>query len=109
MSGISFFLGDYYRRSDKEIKDPEIIQEILNQSPACRIALCDNGKPYIVPMKFAYHDHSLYLHSAINGRKIDILRKNNNICSKWNTEIGLVQSETPCDWGMNYMSVIGSG
>ena len=97
------------RRSDKEIKDPELIQEILNQSEVCRVALCDDGKPYIVPMNFGYQDQTLYLHSATQGQKIDILRKNNNLCFQVDTETRLVTSKTPCDWGMRYLSVIGYG
>jgi nitroimidazol reductase NimA-like FMN-containing flavoprotein (pyridoxamine 5'-phosphate oxidase superfamily) len=97
------------RRSDKEIKDPELIQEILNQSEVCRIALCNDGKPYIVPMNFSYQEQTLYLHSATQGRKIDILRKNNNLCFQVDIETGLVTSKIPCNWGMRYLSVIGSG
>lgn len=97
------------RRSDKQIKDPELIKEILNQSEVCRVALCDDGKPYIVPMNFGYQDQTLYLHSATQGRKIDILRKNNNLCFQADIKTGLITSKIPCDWGMTYLSVIGSG
>jgi hypothetical protein len=64
------------RRSDKEIKDPQIIQKIFKDAEVCRIALCDGEKPYLVPMNFGYSENRLYLHSATDGRKIDILRKN---------------------------------
>lgn len=97
------------RISDKEIKDPEILLEILNQSEVCRIALCDGGKPYLVPMNFAYSENKLYLHSATGGRKIDILKENNNICFQMDIKTQMVRSENPCSWGMKYLSVIGSG
>ncbi len=97
------------RRSDKEIKDPQILHEILNQSVVCRIALCDGEKPYLVPMNFAYSENRLYLHSATSGRKIDILKENNNICFQMDIKTQMVRSENPCNWGMKYLSVIGSG
>lgn len=97
------------RRSDKQIKDPELLLEILNQSEVCRIALCNGEKPYLVPMNFAYNENTLYLHSATSGRKIDILRKNNNICFQMDIKTQMLRSENPCNWGMRYMSVIGSG
>lgn len=97
------------RRSDKEIKDPEILREILNQSEVCRIALCDGEKPYLVPMNFAYSENRLYLHSATSGRKINILKENNNICFQMDIKTQMVRSENPCNWGMKYLSVIGSG
>lgn len=97
------------RRNDKEIKDHEIILKVLNQSETCRIALCNGLKPYIVPMNFAYHDNTLYLHSATEGRKINILRKNNNISFQMDVKTQVVTNEIPCNWGMKYLSVIGSG
>jgi len=97
------------RRSDKEIKDPELILRVLNQSEACRIALCDGGKPYIVPMNFAYYDNALYLHSATEGRKIDIIRKNNNVSFQMDIKTQIVANENPCNWGMKYLSVTGYG
>ena len=68
------------RRSDKEINDPKTILRIIEEAEVCRIALSDGEKPYIVPMNFGYKDNSLYLHSASEGEKIDILKSNNNIC-----------------------------
>ncbi len=97
------------RRNDKEIKDHEIILKVLNQSETCRIAFCDGLEPYIVPMNFAYHDDALYLHSATEGRKINILRKNNKISFQMDVKTQVVTHEIPCNWGMKYLSVIGSG
>jgi uncharacterized protein len=97
------------RRSDKEIKDPQILHEILNQSAVCRIALCDGEKPYLVPMNFAYSENRLYIHSATSGRKINILKENNNICFQMDIQTQMVRSENPRNWGMKYLSVIGSG
>lgn len=70
------------RRTDKEILDQALLEKILIEELVCRIALNDNGKPYLVPMIFGYQDHCLFLHSATAGRKIDILKKNNEICKE---------------------------
>lgn len=97
------------RRSDKEITSFELIQKILEEADVCRIALCDGGEPYIVPMNFGYLDKTLYLHSATEGRKIDIIRKNNNICFQTDIRKQIVTAENPCNWGMKYLSVTGWG
>lgn len=97
------------RRSDKQINDLKTIQRIIGEAEVCRIALSDGEKPYIVPMNFGYKDNSLYLHSASEGDKIDILMANKNICFQMDIETELVKSESPCNWGMKYLSVIGSG
>jgi Predicted flavin-nucleotide-binding protein len=97
------------RRSDKEITSSQLIQKILEEAEVCRIALCDEGEPYIVPMNFGYVDKTLYLHSATEGRKIDIIGKNNNICFQTDIRKQIVTAENPCNWGMKYLSVIGWG
>jgi uncharacterized protein len=97
------------RRNDKEIKDKECIEKILKEAKVCRIALCDHDKPYIVPMNFGFKDNYLYLHSAHEGLKIDIIKKNNNICFEADIKTEVLHSGNACSWGMKYYSVIGFG
>lgn len=97
------------RRRDKEIKDVEMIKSILREAHVCRLALSDNNFPYIVPMNFGFKGNILYLHSAKEGSKIEILRKNNNVCFEVDIKQELIKSKTLCDWSMKYYSVIGKG
>ena len=97
------------RRYNKEIKDKDIIEWILKKALICRIALSEDNKPYIVPMNFGFKDNFLFLHSATEGLKIDILNKNNNICFEVDIEIEIVKSNNACNWGMKYYSIIGFG
>lgn len=97
------------RRKDKEIKDIMEIESIIGKSNVCRIALCENNSPYIIPICFGYKDDCLFFHSANAGKKIDIIKKNNNICFEFDDYDGLLLSENPCDWDIKYLSVIGSG
>lgn len=71
------------RRSDKEIKDKSTIESILNEAQVCRIALCNDNKPYIVPMNFGFKDNYIYIHSACEGHKIDIIKKITTYVLKW--------------------------
>ena len=97
------------RRSDKKIKNNRQIDEIIQKAICCRIALVDGNYPYIVPVNFAVNNNHLYFHSAREGRKIDILRKNNSVCFEIDIEGEIVKSESACSWGMKYVSVIGFG
>jgi Predicted flavin-nucleotide-binding protein len=97
------------RRSDKEIKDKNCIEWILKKTTVCRIALCNNEIPYIVPMNFGFKDNCLYLHSASEGQKIDIININNNICFEVDLETEIVTADNACSWGMKYYSIIGFG
>ncbi len=97
------------RRSDKEIKDPEEIEAILQAAPVCRVAMTTDNHPYIVPVNFAVSGGHLYFHCATSGKKIDILRKNNAVCFEVDLPGDLVTGEAACSWGMKYKSVIGFG
>jgi len=97
------------RRKEREITDEQIIESILKDAHICRIAMCDENSPYIVPMNFGYKDACIYLHSAKEGRKIAILKKNPNICFEVESKAEIKTGEKACDWGMKYLSVIGLG
>lgn len=97
------------RRKDKEINDITAIEDILSKALVCRLGLCENEKPYVVPLCFGYKDNTLYFHSAREGKKLDILRKNNNVCFEVDIDCDIIKADKPCDWGMKYKSVIGFG
>lgn len=97
------------RRKDREIINLEEIETILKESIICRIGFCDEEKPYVVPMNFAYLHNTIYLHSAKEGRKIDMLRKNSNVCFEASSKNELVVSEDGCNCTMKFCSVMGSG
>ena len=97
------------RRVDKKIKDRDQIDAIIKKTNCCRIALVDGDYPYIVPVNFAVSNSHLYFHSAKEGKKIDILRKNNQVCFEMDNEGEIVNGQRACSWGMKYVSVIGFG
>ena len=97
------------RRKDREINDIGTIEGIIHKGQVCRLALSENGRPYIVPLCFGYKDNNLYFHTALEGKKLDILRKNNNVCFEIDIDHELIKGEKACDCSMKYRSVIGFG
>ncbi len=97
------------RRKEKEILDRNVINFILRNAEICRIGLCDNNIPYVVPMNFAHEGDFIYLHCATEGKKIYIIKNNDNVCFEVDTDTEIVKAETPCGWGMKFQSVIGIG
>ena len=97
------------RRKDKEITDQSEIEAIIAQSLVCRLAMADENGPYIVPLCFGYHKNTLYFHSAVRGKKIDILRNNPRVCFEFDSDCEIQSGETACKFGMKYRSVIGFG
>ncbi len=97
------------RRKEREIKDQKEIENILKACSVCRLAMVDGDKPYLVPMNFGYRDGALYLHSAREGKKIELIKKNPEICFEVDEIVRFRKAKLACDWGVEYKSVIGSG
>lgn len=97
------------RRTDREITDIEEIESIIAAAQVCRLAMVDRNEPYVVPMNFGYRDHTLFFHSALKGRKLDLIRANNHVCFEVDIVDGLKTADAACDWGIRYRSVIGVG
>jgi nitroimidazol reductase NimA-like FMN-containing flavoprotein (pyridoxamine 5'-phosphate oxidase superfamily) len=96
-------------RSEKEITEKTEIESIIQQSVVCRLAFSDGQNPYIVPLCFGYINDTLYFHSAKEGKKLDILRRNSQVCFEFDIGTETKPGKTACDWGMAYQSVIGFG
>jgi nitroimidazol reductase NimA-like FMN-containing flavoprotein (pyridoxamine 5'-phosphate oxidase superfamily) len=97
------------RRHDREITDRSEMESLLNEAKVCRLGCDDNGMPYIVPVSFGYRDGVIYIHSALEGRKITLLKKNPACCIEVDECLSIVRTEKPCNWGMRYRSVICTG
>jgi uncharacterized protein len=97
------------RRADKEIKSRAEIEDILERGRVCHLGLCDNGTPYVVPVSYGYSEGCLYIHSAVSGRKIEILRGNNLVSFNIHVDESVSESATACNWTMKYCSVMGAG
>jgi RimJ/RimL family protein N-acetyltransferase/nitroimidazol reductase NimA-like FMN-containing flavoprotein (pyridoxamine 5'-phosphate oxidase superfamily) len=97
------------RKTNQEIRDKLIIEEVLAQSTICRIAMIDKGEPYLLPFNYGYKDKCIYIHSASSGRKIDVLRAHPRVCFEVEQKADLIKGPRACDWSTLYRSVIGYG
>ena len=101
------------RRKDREVTNENEMVHIIDQCDVCKIAMIDKDKPYIVPMNFGYSVRNqivtLYFHSANEGRKIDVLKTNPNVCIEMDCGHKLLIGDTDCAYSMEYESLIGNG
>ncbi len=97
------------RKKEKEITNIKSIEEIITRSKVCCLGLSLNDIPYVVPLSFGYKDKTIYFHSAKQGKKIEILKKNNIVCFEFDIDHELVEAEKGCNWSMKFRSVIGFG
>lgn len=97
------------RRFEYEIQEKDEIEEIIRSAKVCRLGMSVADQPYIVPLCFGYEPGVLYFHSAGEGKKLDMLEENANVCFEFDIDVEILPAEEACDWGMNYQSVIGFG
>jgi nitroimidazol reductase NimA-like FMN-containing flavoprotein (pyridoxamine 5'-phosphate oxidase superfamily) len=100
------------RRSDREINDRELIDSLIRECDVCRLAFAAADVPYIVTMNFGFSagdKRVLWFHCAPEGRKLDLMAKNNRVCFEMDTAHELTKGPEACDWGMNFKSVVGYG
>lgn len=101
------------RRSDREVKEFKDIVAIMEKCDVCRIALNDNGYPYMLPLNFGMsvkeEKIELYFHGAIEGTKYDLIAKDNRASFEMDCEHNLITNMERGNCTMEYKSVIGQG
>lgn len=88
------------------------IDTIIGNCEFCNMAMIDeDNMPYVVPMNFGYKDGVIYLHSAMTGKKIDILKKRPNVAISFSTNHKLFKQNenVACSYGMSYQAVFAFG
>ena len=85
------------RRQEKEIKDVEEIKKVLYSTKYITIAMCDKNMPYLVTLSHGYdpENNCIYFHCASQGKKIDILKANDNVWGSTFIDLGYVHGK--CD------------
>jgi nitroimidazol reductase NimA-like FMN-containing flavoprotein (pyridoxamine 5'-phosphate oxidase superfamily) len=98
------------RHKKREIQDKALIEEIMAKAEVCRLGLCKDNMPYIVPVSFGYDGSYIYFHTAGEGMKIDYIASNNQICFELEHDVRVIpDDDAACKWSMSFYSVIGFG
>lgn len=101
------------RKANREVKDIEKIVEVMKKCEVCRIALNDEEYPYILPLSFGMDcidgKVTLYFHSALEGTKLNLIRRDNRASFEVDCEgeLEYIREKGYCTYA--YESVIGSG
>ncbi len=74
------------------------IEDLLQELPVGRIGCNTDGLTYVVPVNYAYDGINIYAHSA-KGMKIDMMRKNNEVCFQADAIIDLQNWKSVICWG----------
>jgi nitroimidazol reductase NimA-like FMN-containing flavoprotein (pyridoxamine 5'-phosphate oxidase superfamily) len=101
------------RRKEREITEINEKIAIIDKCKVCRLGLSENNLPYVIPLNYGYvyenEKLTLFFHAALEGRKIDIIRKNNNACFEIDCDTGLIEGNIACKYSYAFKSIIGFG
>lgn len=101
------------RRKDREIKEFEEIVKVMEKCEICRLALHDEEYPYILPLNFGMQMEEgkivLYFHGAEEGKKYELIARNNKAAFEMDCSTRLVTILEDGNCTMEYESVIGQG
>lgn len=101
------------RRSDREITEFQEIIEVIEKCDVCRLAFNDGAYPYILPLNFGMKVEDgrvvFYFHGAVEGKKYDLIAKDNRAGFEMDCGHELLTDEEKGNCTMTYESVIGRG
>lgn len=103
------------RRNDREVTNQADLIHIMEQCDVCRLALNDDGYPYILPLNFGMQMENgmpvLYFHGAAEGTKYQLIARDNRASFEMDCGHQLITDAEKgyCYCTMEYESVIGRG
>ena len=96
------------RRSDKKIENRDELTGIMLAGKIIRVAFADS-EPYVLPFNYAFDRDRIFIHCAREGRKLDIIKKDQRVAFEVSVDTGTIEAEQPCKFGFKYRCVIGKG
>lgn len=100
------------RRKDREITDQNLISQFIAKEQILRIAFCDEGDIYIVPVNYGYiydEQYTFYFHGAKAGRKYELAKNKPTVGFEIDGNYTLLEGAEACDYSATFQSVIGMG
>lgn len=95
-----------------QITDTSGIEKIIeNSGGICQLSLIENNKPYCIPMNFGYKSGIFYFHGAPDGKKINALKINPDVCLSIysNAKLNIRHENVACSHSMNFKSLLAHG
>jgi nitroimidazol reductase NimA-like FMN-containing flavoprotein (pyridoxamine 5'-phosphate oxidase superfamily) len=97
------------RRAGREIIDRAALDDILQSARILFLALRGQPAPYVLPVCFGLDSETLYVHSALVGTKIDLLRSHPVVGFSACTDMTVTPGAAACDFTSAARSVVGTG
>ena len=100
-------------KRERQITDKAQIERILDTGKVLHLGLAVDNEPYVVPMNYGYTEEDgklvVYLHSAVRGKKLDMIRANPRVFFEISCDLQPFEGNLPCQYGLAYSSIMGRG
>ena len=100
-------------KRETRVTDPTEIIRILDTAKVLHLGLAVDNEPYVVPMNYGYcledEKLTLYLHSAVKGKKLDMIQANSKVFFEIDCDRMPFEGRVACQYGMVYSSIMGRG
>lgn len=93
------------RQSQRECNTPEFFDEVFNRGEVLFLSLNTEGFPYGVPVNFVFLEGRLYFHCALEGVKLDLIRRDGRVGFVVAADIVIAREKSTT----YYKSVCGTG
>lgn len=100
-------------RQDRLVTDKETLIDIIDRCQVLHVGMHDGEDIYVIPMNYGYTwengELTFYLHGALEGKKIRLLRENKRVGFSIDCDHKLVEGKLPCQFAFEFASVAGNG
>ena len=100
-------------KRELQVTAPQQIRRILDTGKVLHLGLAVDNEPYVVPMNYGYVLEEgklvLYLHSAVRGKKLDMVKANPRVFFSIDCDRMPFEGRVACQYGLAYSSIMGRG
>ena len=93
------------RLSKRECSDPAFFDEVFSRAEELVLALNTGDFPYLIPLNFVRLGQRIYLHCALEGTKLDLIRRDGRVAFSLATDVRIDREKS----STYYKSVCGTG
>lgn len=94
------------RMIKRECTDQVKIERFLQEAETGFLGMALENAPYVVPLNYVWFEGNIYFHGASEGRKMEIMQKNTNVCFTVSTSYGTMTDPVPAKTDTAYISVM---
>lgn len=98
------------RRKDRELVDPDKVEQIIAGTQIMRVGFYDEGEIYIVPVNFGYvknrEHYTFYFHGAKAGRKYELSKSASKVGFELDRNYALIEGDSACSFSAEYQEKV---